>query len=113
MPGPNEIDIYIGERMRKIREFRGIGRDLVAAALGMTSTRVGLLERGLRRASAEQVVAISGVLRIRPSFFFGNTPIRADDEHASAIVPSAPNFMGKLTDAMLAETLVFDRGRPN
>ena len=87
MAGPNEIDIYIGARIRKIREYRGIVRDVLADALGMSSTKVGILERGLTRLSPEQIFAVAGVLMIRPSFIFSGLSLRTDEEYASTLIP--------------------------
>ena len=87
MAGPNEIDAYIGARIRRIREYRGVVRDVLAVALGMTSTDVGILERGLKRLSPEQVFAVAGVLKIKPSFLFSGLSLRVDEEYASALIP--------------------------
>ena len=87
MAGPNGIDIYIGGRIRKIREFRGIARDAVAAALDISSTEVGILERGLKRLTPEQMLIIADTLNVRPSFLFGNLSLRFDREEAGALTP--------------------------
>lgn len=99
MAGPNEIDIYIGARIRRIREFRGIVRDALAVALGMTSTDVGILERGLKRLTPEQIFAVAGVLNIKPSFLFSGVSLGVDEEYASALIPHYEDMKHHLSSA--------------
>jgi len=60
----DHLDIIIGSNIRKAREERRLTRDELAELLGISSSHMGLIERGERGATAVTLSKISRVYEI-------------------------------------------------
>lgn len=56
----------IGEKVRKIREGRGITQEQLAFEAGLNRAYIGYIERGERNPSTETLVKIAKALKISP-----------------------------------------------
>jgi transcriptional regulator with XRE-family HTH domain len=56
--------MQIGEKIRKIRELKGLKQENIATALGMSVTAYGNLERGDTHLTYEKLEQIAGVLEV-------------------------------------------------
>ena len=66
----NAIDIHLGARLRRTREFRGLSQRELALALGLTAESLDRIERGATRLAATVLFAAGQRLGVDPSFFF-------------------------------------------
>lgn len=69
-PTPNPIDISVGQRVRAIRELRGLTQTDLAKATGVTFQQIQKYERGTNRVSASRLMLISHALGQPVSAFF-------------------------------------------
>jgi transcriptional regulator with XRE-family HTH domain len=62
----NDLKIYkdIGQRIRRIREKKGLSQLTLALALGKTQAYISKLEKGERRISLESLMEISKILNV-------------------------------------------------
>ena len=97
--GRDRIDRHVGVRIARTREFRGLSRETLAAALCVSIARVAAYEGGSARIDARTLREIGRILNVRPSFFLrglaGNLePLARPNEnaavggHAEAAEPS-------------------------
>jgi transcriptional regulator with XRE-family HTH domain len=56
--------MQIGEKIRKIREMKGLKQENIATALGMSVSAYGNLERGDTQLTFEKLEQIAGVLEV-------------------------------------------------
>jgi len=69
-PTPNPIDIAVGQRIRAVRELRGLTQTDLAKATGVTFQQIQKYERGTNRVSASRLMLISHALGHPVSAFF-------------------------------------------
>lgn len=69
-PTPNPIDIAVGQRIRAVRELRGLTQTDLAKATGVTFQQIQKYERGTNRVSASRLMLISHALGQPVSAFF-------------------------------------------
>jgi transcriptional regulator with XRE-family HTH domain len=74
---PNPIDVHVGKRIRMRRLFLGMNQETLANALGLTFQQVQKYEGGANRVSASRLSAMSDILGVPISFFFGD--LQLDD----------------------------------
>lgn len=67
---PNPIDIAVGQRVRAMRELRGLTQTDLAKATGVTFQQIQKYERGTNRVSASRLMLISNALGQPVSAFF-------------------------------------------
>ena len=67
---PNPIDIAVGQRVRAVRELRGLTQNDLAKATGVTFQQIQKYERGTNRVSASRLMLISHALGQPVSTFF-------------------------------------------
>jgi len=67
---PNPIDIAVGQRVRAVRELRGLTQTDLAKATGVTCQQIQKYERGTNRVSASRLMLISHALGQPVSTFF-------------------------------------------
>lgn len=72
MPKPlvNELDRYLGARMRKLRQQQGISAAVLAEAVGSTQQQISRYENGENKLGAAQLFRISLCLGTPVSWFF-------------------------------------------
>lgn len=71
---PNEIDIYVGQQIRKARHLRGISQEKLAAKLNITFQQIQKYEKGSNRVSCGRLWDLTIALDFPLVFFF---PARA------------------------------------
>lgn len=67
---PNEIDVYVGSRIRFRRKLLGISQEKLAEGLNLTFQQVQKYEKGENRVGASRLLAVANILQVDPSFFF-------------------------------------------
>jgi len=72
---PNEIDAYVGQKIRERRLVLGISQERLADALGLTFQQVQKYERGANRVGAGRLYALSLALGVSVDFFFADAPL--------------------------------------
>ena len=83
MYSKKEIDRLVGAGIKKEREARLLSRDDLAQMLGLTSSHLGLLERGERGTTARNLYALSYYLQAPVDIFFNNKKARKSAGPAS------------------------------
>ena len=79
MPERNDEELRaqhlsFGQRVREIRQDRGLSQEELAELAGMHRTYVSSLERGLRNVGLDNILAIAAALDVSPSdLFLGET----------------------------------------
>jgi transcriptional regulator with XRE-family HTH domain len=69
---PHPIDVHVGKRIRMRRLLLGMNQETLANALGLTFQQVQKYEGGANRVSASRLSAMSDILGVPISFFFGD-----------------------------------------
>lgn len=67
---PNEIDIYVGARVRSCRESRGLSQDALARQIGISFQQLQKYEKGTNRISVGRLQEIARVLDVPVGQFF-------------------------------------------
>lgn len=75
MSKENKENNVIGERLKKIREKKGLSRAKLATALGIGENSVYSYEKGIRMPGADVLSAIAEYLDVSIAFFTGETDI--------------------------------------
>lgn len=87
--GLNEVDVFVGQRLRELRMLAGLSQSDVASALGLTFQQLQKYERGFNRVSASRLYKLAQFFRVPVSVFFdgleqrGTAQAEAGGEHAS------------------------------
>ena len=67
---PNEVDAYVGSRVRMRRKMLGLSQEKLGDELGITFQQFQKYEKGTNRISAGRLQDISEILGVSASFFF-------------------------------------------
>lgn len=81
------IDKHIGDCLRRVRIFRGMGRLEFATAVGLPINEVETLESGRKQLSHEWLLKIASVLDVPVHFFFRGLFVMADNDNGDACDP--------------------------
>lgn len=65
-----DIDVYVGNRMRRRREALGISQGRLGRHLGLTFSQIQKYEKGTNRIGAGRLYQIATFLGVPPSHFF-------------------------------------------
>lgn len=68
----------LGDRMRDLREEKGVSQEELAAALGITRLSVGNYERGQRKPDAEMIVKIARYFDVSADYLLGLSEVRTN-----------------------------------
>jgi len=71
---PNEVDQYVGRRLRMRRLMLGMSQEKLAGQLRLTFQQVQKYEKGVNRISASRLQDISRILQVPVPFFFEGAP---------------------------------------
>lgn len=93
--GLNDVDVFVGQRLRELRMLAGLSQSDVAAALGLTFQQLQKYERGFNRVSASRLFKLAQFFRVPVAVFFEGL----DDRGAPAETGAAPG--GEETDTTL------------
>lgn len=88
----NEIDSYIGSRLKLRRVKMGLTQERLADALGVTAQQVQKYESGINRMGGSRLLQASQILKISVQYFFEGLedfemieePIHKDSDLASS-----------------------------
>lgn len=69
-PGPDEGRRVFGERIRTLRQNRGLSQEHLAELAGVHRTYLSSVERGERNVSLDNIYAIAEALSISPAELF-------------------------------------------
>ena len=83
----------LGMRVRQQRELNDLTQGELAKLVGVTSSFIGHIERGEKKASVETVVALCNALRISPS-------VLLQDSLSDAVIKSQLSFDQENQDLM-------------
>ncbi len=78
--GLNEVDVFVGQRLRELRMLAGLSQSDVAAALGLTFQQLQKYERGFNRVSASRLYKLAQFFRVPVSVFFEGLDVRPTPE---------------------------------
>lgn len=89
---PDSIDIFVGQRLRALRQTAGLSQEVLAGKIGLTFQQVQKYERGTNRIAAGRLARIAGTLGVNIGVFF-------PDEYSDARLPSLfiQNLQNKIT----------------
>ena len=68
--GCDELDALVGERLRALRQQRGLSPGVLGAAIGVSAAEIGRFEAGLTRIGANRLTRLAGALGVHISAFF-------------------------------------------
>lgn len=66
----DEVDKYVGSRVRMQRTILGLSQEKLADFVGVTFQQVQKYERGANRISASRLLSFSKILQVPVSYFF-------------------------------------------
>lgn len=77
--GLNEVDVFVGQRLRELRMLAGLSQSDVAAALGLTFQQLQKYERGFNRVSASRLFKLAQFFRVPVAVFFEGLDDRSEN----------------------------------
>ncbi|WP_063963356.1 helix-turn-helix transcriptional regulator [Ensifer sp. Root31] len=80
------LSLQIGERLRTIRQMRGLSQEKVAASLGITFQQIQKYERGANRLSVPTLIQICEVLNAHPMEIIGDFSMEDKAERPNVLV---------------------------
>ena len=97
----NDIDVFVGARLKEFRKAKGISQQKVADSIDITFQQEQKYERGTNRIAAGRLFYLSKVLGVSIEAFFpqedvdmvsynGFTDNLIDDSHGNSYVPESP-----------------------
>ncbi len=81
--GLNEVDVFVGQRLRELRMLAGLSQSDVASALGLTFQQLQKYERGFNRVSASRLFKLAQYFRVPVSVFFDGLEERSHAAEAA------------------------------
>lgn len=104
--GLNEVDVFVGQRLRELRMLAGLSQSDVASALGLTFQQLQKYERGFNRVSASRLFKLAQFFRVPVSVFFEGLEERAgaqpEGEAAAAATEESEGTLRSREALMLA-----------
>ncbi|HYG90503.1 MAG TPA: helix-turn-helix domain-containing protein [Azospirillum sp.] len=94
--GLNEVDVFVGQRLRELRMLAGLSQSDVASALGLTFQQLQKYERGFNRVSASRLFKLAQFFRVAVSVFFEGLEERVGGRAAAGERPEAEESEGTL-----------------
>ncbi len=67
---PNQIDIYVGKRLRMRRTLRGMSQAELGQALGLTFQQIQKYEQGSNRIGSSRLYDLAKILETPITYFF-------------------------------------------
>ncbi len=74
----SEIDTYVGQRMRALREKLGLSQGRLGRQLGLTFSQVQKYEKGANRIGAGRLYILAALLDVPIQYFFEDISERPD-----------------------------------
>jgi transcriptional regulator with XRE-family HTH domain len=70
MRSADEVDAYVGSRLRRRRTALGISQEQLGSALGLTFQQIQKYEKGQNRIGAGRLYRIANILSVPVQYFF-------------------------------------------
>lgn len=86
MKGADNIDAYIGSRVRLRRVTLGVSQEQLGAALGLTFQQIQKYEKGQNRIGAGRLYRIAQALSAPVEYFYQGLPPTAPEGDAPGVV---------------------------
>jgi transcriptional regulator with XRE-family HTH domain len=88
-----DIDAHVGERLRKMREERGLSQEALGQKVDVSFQQIQKYERGANRVGASRLFEFSQVLQVPVESFFNGLPSEGEsDGEARAAVHQLASF---------------------
>ncbi len=88
-----DIDAHVGERLRKLREERGLSQEALGQRVDVSFQQIQKYERGANRVGASRLFEFSQVLQVPVEMFFQGLAAEAqNDGEARAAVHELASF---------------------
>ena len=72
---PNQVDIYVGKRIKLRRKILGLTQTEISKILGLTFQQIQKYEKGENRVSASRLYDFANILQVDVNFFFNDMPL--------------------------------------
>jgi transcriptional regulator with XRE-family HTH domain len=96
---PDDVDIYVGVRVKLRRKLLGISQLELADALQITFQQIQKYEKGANRISASRLYYMAKILDVPISFFFdGIIDSEPDYPSADGVLPLSPLNANEIVD---------------
>ena len=66
----NKVDVHVGDRVRRTRQFRDVELIELADQIGVSTAQLHRYEQGMERFAPEHLLKAARILGVNPSFFF-------------------------------------------
>ncbi|PWC38623.1 helix-turn-helix transcriptional regulator [Azospirillum sp. TSO22-1] len=100
--GLNEVDVFVGQRLRELRMLAGLSQSDVASALGLTFQQLQKYERGFNRVSASRLFTLAHYFRVPVSVFFEGLEERRSHTEAAGAEAESEGTLRSREALMLA-----------
>jgi len=95
---PDQVDKYVGARIRMRRRMLGMSQENLGDALGLTYQQVQKYEKGTNRVGAGRLQHIASILQVPPTFFFEGAPIARGEKRVGAGAP-VPAYLSEFVSS--------------
>jgi transcriptional regulator with XRE-family HTH domain len=102
----NEIDRYIGARLRQWRRIANVDTASLCRKLNITYQQLQKYEKGINRISASCLYRIAREMRVPVSYFYGDQQVIAEGGAAPAVDDGALNERLSTAEFMSTRTAV-------
>lgn len=93
--------ILIGDKLRKLRESKGLTQKQLGELLGVSAPEVSAYENDSRRPPYEVLVGYSRIFKVSTDFILGTE--RQDNDHLSRLNHEHRAFINELTEFLLSK----------
>lgn len=97
-----EIDLYVGQRMRQLRESLGLSQGRLGRHLGLTFSQVQKYEKGANRIGAGRLYILAGLLDVPIQYFFEDLGERPEKLAARRAPAASGTELRELEEAFLS-----------
>ena len=98
----DEVDMHVGQRIRKRRESMGISQGKLASHLGLTFSQVQKYEKGSNRIGAGRLFLIAAFLKVPVQYFVEGLEQYQSTESGGARPGKESSDLAVLDDAFLS-----------
>jgi len=82
------LDRHVAQRLRSLREARGITRKALAHGLGVSPRQLTKIEAGNARFAASHMYRAASFLGVDIAYFYEDAPVSAEEKNPSNSLPS-------------------------
>ena len=69
---PTEVDVLVGENLRKLRKAKGLSQSKLSERCGVSFQQIQKYERGVNRVSASMLWELHKILEVELKDFYGD-----------------------------------------